>query len=383
MTKTVLFCATVDYHFKAFHLPYLKWFKDQGWNVHVAAQGNIPLPFVDRKFDIAIERSPFHSNNITAYRDLLRIINENHYDIIHCHTPMGGVLARLAARKQRRRETKVIYTAHGFHFCQGAPLKNWLLYYPIEKVLSFLTDCLITINEEDYQLGKALRRKMRTEKIHGIGVNTTQFQPVDEEEKARLRKKYNLKDKDFILIYPAELNTNKNQALLIETVARLQKDMPNIKLVLAGKGLMEEEYRRLAEQKGIASHVLFAGFQKEIHEWVKLADVSVASSIREGLGMNLLEGMAAGKPAVATDNRGHREVIEDGVNGFLIPQGDTKLFSDRLLSLYHSLQLRKQMGEAGRNTAAIFSESCTVKEMAHIYKSFMNEEATAKRRLEG
>ncbi|MGN9866674.1 glycosyltransferase family 4 protein [Bacillus swezeyi] len=382
MPGTVLFCATVDYHFKAFHLPYLKWFKEQGWNVHVAAKGSMPLPFVDKKYDIDIKRSPLQASNLAAYRDLARIMDENQYSLIHCHTPMGGVLARLAARKMRKLGTKVIYTAHGFHFCNGAPLKNWLLYYPIEKGLSSLTDCLITINEEDFLLAKGLRKAMRTEKIHGIGVDTERFQPVDKEEKQRLRKKYHLNEDDFILIYPAELNVNKNQSLLIEAAALLKDRMPNIKLVFAGKGQMEKEYSRLAEQKGIAANIRFAGFQKEIHEWIQLADVSVASSIREGLGMNLLEGMAAGKPAVATDNRGHREVIKDGINGFLIPQGDAGIFSDRLLRLYHSADLQKQMGEAGRRTAAAYSQKRTVKEMADIYSSFMKNEA-AERRLKG
>ncbi|MDN5388641.1 glycosyltransferase family 4 protein [Bacillus sp. LB7] len=382
MTRTVLFCATVDYHFKAFHLPYLKWFKEQGWNVHIAAKGDMTLPYTDKKFDIDIRRSPLNASNIAAYRELARIIDENRYNIIHCHTPMGGVLARLAAWKQRKEGTKVIYTAHGFHFCQGAPLKNWLLYYPIEKGLSALTDCLITINEEDFVLAKGLHKALRAEKIHGIGVDTERFHPVSETEKMLLRKTYGFKEDDFILIYPAELNANKNQALLIETAAALKDRAPNLKLVFAGKGQMEEKYRSLAEQKGVSSTVTFAGFQKNIHEWIQLADVSVASSIREGLGMNLLEGMAAGKPAVAADNRGHREVIQEGVNGFLIPQGDAGTFSDRILQLYRLPSLRKKMGDAGRRTAAAFSQQRTVKEMADIYSSFMDHE-TVERRLKG
>ena len=158
-TKKVLFCATVDYHFKAFHLPYLKWFKEQGWQVHIAASGELELPYTDQKFNIPIQRSPFRMKNFEAYNKLKQLMDHNKYDIIHCHTPMGGVLARLAARKTRANGTKVIYTAHGFHFCKGAPLINWLTYYPIEKMLANDTDCLITINQEDYQI--ALRAVQR------------------------------------------------------------------------------------------------------------------------------------------------------------------------------------------------------------------------------
>src|SRR5690606_10354189 len=188
MAGKILFCATVDYHFKAFHLPYLQWFAAQSWEVHVAAKGDMDLPYVDRKFDIPLQRSPFRRANVAAYRSLKKIIEKERYDIIHCHTPMGGVIARLAARHARKNGTKVIYTAHGFHFCKGAPLLNWLLYYPMEKALARLTDCLITINEEDYAL--AVRNKFgaaRIEHVHGVGVSMDEFRPASSLENQYLR----------------------------------------------------------------------------------------------------------------------------------------------------------------------------------------------------
>lgn len=374
MTKKVLFCATVDYHFKAFHLPYFQWFQDMGWEVHVAAGGNMNLPFVDEKFSIPIRRSPFHPENLSVYRRLKRLIQDNGYDMIHCHTPVGGVLARLAARQARQKGTKVLYTAHGFHFCDGAPLKNWLLYYPIEKFLSSYTDCLITINEEDYERAKQMKKTdCGAKKIHGIGVNTDRFRTVSREESERLREKHGFGAGEFILVYPAELNGNKNQGLLIETAALLKNRIPELKLVFAGEGAMEEPYRKKAESLGVSDMVRFYGFCRDIHELIQLADLSVASSIREGLGMNLLEGMAAEKPAVAADNRGHREIIEDGVNGFLVPAGDSAAFADRIEKLYRSPGLRKAMGQEGRRTAECFSETRTVKEMAHIYAGYMDK----------
>ena len=153
----------------------MKWFKEQGWEVHVAASGNMNLPYVDQKFDIPIQRSPLVIKNIQAYQDLNVLINEHQYEIIHCHTPMGGVLARLAARNARKNGTKVIYTAHGFHFCKGAPITNWLLYYPIEKILASFTDCLITINQEDYQLATKRFKTKQIEHVNGVGVNIEEF----------------------------------------------------------------------------------------------------------------------------------------------------------------------------------------------------------------
>ncbi|MEC3839910.1 glycosyltransferase family 4 protein [Bacillus amyloliquefaciens] len=374
MTKKVLFCATVDYHFKAFHLPYFQWFQDMGWEVHVAAGGDMNLPFVNEKFSVPIRRSPFHPENLSVYRRLKRLIQDNGYDMIHCHTPVGGVLARLAARQARQKGTKVLYTAHGFHFCEGAPLKNWLLYYPIEKFLSSYTDCLITINEEDYERAKQMKKTdCDAKKIHGIGVDTDRFRPVSRAESERLREKHGFTAGEFILVYPAELNGNKNQGILIEAAALLKNSIPELKLVFAGEGAMEESYRKKAESLGVSDIVRFYGFCRDIHELIQLADLSVASSIREGLGMNVLEGMAAEKPAVAADNRGHREIIEDGVNGFLVPAGDSTAFADRIEKLYRSPGLRKAMGQKGRRTAECFSETRTVKEMAHIYAGYMDK----------
>jgi len=197
MNKRVLFCATIDEHFTSFHIPYLKWFKEQGWEVHVAAAGYLDIPYVDKKYHISIQRSPFKTKNLKAYKELKKIIDQNQYALIHCHTPMGGVLTRLAAIKARRQGTKVIYTAHGFHFCKGAPLMNWLVYYPIEKILAYFTDCLLTINEEDFALAKNHFKAKRIDHIHGVGVNTEQFAPVLEFHKLVLRAQYHYQNDTF------------------------------------------------------------------------------------------------------------------------------------------------------------------------------------------
>ena len=147
------------------------------------ANGNIDLPYVDEKFDLPIQRSPIHIKNIRAYQELHYLINIHQYKIIHCHTPMGGVLARMAARKARRIGTNVIYTAHGFHFCNGAPLTNWLLYYPAEWLLAKHTDCLITINTEDYQLATRRFRVGDIKHVNGVGVDTDVFKPINAEVK--------------------------------------------------------------------------------------------------------------------------------------------------------------------------------------------------------
>ncbi|MBP1967055.1 glycosyltransferase family 4 protein [Paenibacillus aceris] len=369
MKKKILFCATVDSHFKAFHLPYLKFFKEHDWEVHVASYGNIELPYVDKKYNVHFSRSPFNKVNIKAFFELRRIMAENNYDIMHFHIPVSATLGRIAAMKYRKNGTKVFYTSHGHYYYKGAPLLSWLLYFPLEKALAYVTDCLITINEEDYQLSLNKQRgAKKIVKVHGMGVDLNRFGPVLSHEKNLLRNKHGFHKDDFILIYPAELNVNKNQKVLIETVTELKQRIPNVRLLLPGQGDMEEEYKQFAKQLDVDQNVKFLGFRKDIDELIKLSDVSVASSIREGLGLNLIEGMACGKPMVAVNNRGHRELVIEGVNGHLTAYNPVEI-ADKLHAIAKSKEVAKRMGEASLAAAELFSLRAAVNEMMNIYRT--------------
>ncbi|KRE75547.1 glycosyltransferase family 4 protein [Paenibacillus sp. Soil750] len=375
MSRKVLFCATVDYHFRAFHLPYLKWFKDQGFEVHVAASGNIELPYVDAKFDIPIQRSPLHRTNLDAYVALKSILDENKYDIIHCHTPMGGVLARLAARSARKQGTKVIYTAHGFHFCQGAPLFHWLVYYPLEKFLSYFTDCLITINEEDYLLARKRRfRANQIEYVHGVGVNTTRFQQINELHRAERKVSMGYQPADILLFYAAEFNQNKNQQQLIRALAHIRNEVPHVKLLLAGEGALQVQCQELAKELQVAQQVDFLGYRQDIDHLLPMCDIAVASSLREGLPVNIMEAMACGLPIVASDNRGHRELVHDDNNGWLTSPHDHIRMAEKLLLLAGDKELRTQLGSNGRQMVeAKYAIEQVLHQKSAIYSRFMDE----------
>lgn len=372
MPNKILFCATVDYHFKIFHLPVLEWFKQEGWEVHVAAKGDLDLPFVDKRFHLSIERSPLRLNNRKAYQQLKEIMDAQNYQMIHCHTPTAGVLARLAARTTRRNGTKVIYTAHGFHFCKGASLLNWLIYYPIEKQLSAYTDCLITINNEDYSLatGRGFKAKQIAH-VHGVGINTMQYKPVQKIEKWRLRQEEDYRTDDFILFYAAEFNKNKNQQLLIRAIALIKEQVPQLKLLLAGQGSLLEPLRALAAQLGVDSMVHFLGQRDDIAALLPMCDVAVASSLREGLPVNIMEAMACGLPIVATKNRGHSELVSSGVNGFIIEQNDPVLFAQRLKQLSESIELRQTMGNRSLQFVQKYGLLPVMQELGGIYESVM------------
>ncbi|MFG6149958.1 glycosyltransferase family 4 protein [Halobacillus sp. B23F22_1] len=379
MVQKVLFTATVDYHFKAFHLPYLKWFKEQGWDVHVAASGDINLPYVDQKYNLPIERSPVNKQNITAYRKLKHIIDENQYEMIHCHTPMGGVLTRLAARAARKHGTKVIYTAHGFHFCKGAPLANWALYYPIEKGLAHCTDCLITINEEDYRLASSKLKTRKHELVHGVGVNTEKFKPISDEQKSSLRKSLGYQPDDFLFIYAAEFNTNKNQSFLIRAFEKVVKEIPNARILLAGEGEKRKECRELAKRLEVDHRIDFLGFRKDIQQLLTISDVAVGSSLREGLPVNIMEAMACGLPVIAVDNRGHRELIHHSVNGWLITKNDSDGFAEKMKFIAKNIKIKKQLGKEGRRTIVQkYSEHNVLIQKREIYQMYMKKEGVGK-----
>ncbi|EEL67231.1 glycosyltransferase family 4 protein [Bacillus mycoides] len=375
VSKKVLFCATVDYHFKAFHLPYLKWFSEQGWEVHVAANGNIHLPYVTRKYNIPIQRSPLSIQNLHAYKKLKSIIDQNKYHIIHCHTPMGGVIARLAAQKARRQGTKVVYTAHGFHFCKGSPYMNWLLYYPIERILASHTDCLITINQEDYDLAVKHRFPVKDIKlVHGVGIDVQRFTSVTEIEKQELKLQCGYKSQDFLMFYAAEFNKNKNQSFLIHVLAQLKNEIPHAKLLLAGEGPLIEECKKIATQLGVSNMVHFLGYRNDIASLLQMCDLAVASSYREGLPVNIMEAMACGLPVVATDNRGHRELVINNKNGWIVDRDDIKAMADRIKGISINPQLLAQMGQYGRTIIENqYSVNEVLKEKQEIYTTFMGE----------
>lgn len=367
--KKILFAATITDHFYYFHLPYLKFFHDEGWEVHVAAKGGRKLPDCDFQYDIPFERSPFSKGNIEAYKQLKKVIDENDFDIIHCHTPMGGMLSRIAASKKRRSGTKVIYTAHGFHFYKGAPLINWAIYFPIEWAMSKKTDCLITINDEDYAFAKKWFKHPQVKKVDGVGYNSDLFYPVSKEEKNQIRESKGYSSEDKLLIYVAELNANKNQGLLIDTMSKLKSE--NVRLLLAGADNFAGEYQKKAKALGVENKIDFLGHREDVEKLIKMSDICVASSLREGLPVNVMEAMAAGLPVVAVDNRGHRGLVRNGEDGFIINPDDVTVMSEKIEALLTDNELDEEFSNKASENIKRFSKDAVCIQMKNVYSDFM------------
>ncbi|MCI8636714.1 MAG: glycosyltransferase family 4 protein [Clostridia bacterium] len=374
--QKVLFTATVDSHIKHFHLPYLKWFQEQGYEVHVATNGEEEIPYCNKKHIVRFERSPFKTNNLKAIKQLKKIIEKEKFDIIHCHTPMGSVVTRIAAMKAREKyHTKVIYTAHGFHFFKGAPIINWLIYYPVEKMLDRAMDCLITINEEDYNLAKRRFKTKQIELVHGVGVDETRFNiTMTEQEKAELRRSLGIEENDFVIIYPAELNKNKNQGMLLNAITKLKKQgYENIKVLLPGKDSNNGAYEIMAKNLEIEQQIKFLGYRTDIPKLIKISNLAVATSKREGLPINMVEAMYCELPCIATINRGHKELIESGRNGFLIEINNVNQLASNILELYKNKELRIEFTKNAKEKAEVFILYNVKNEMEKIYRSYKGE----------
>lgn len=323
--KKVLFVASITRHILAFHIPYLKWFKEHGYEVHVVSKGNESIKYCDKHYNLPFERHPLKIKNIQTYKQLKKIIDEEKYDIIHCHTPTASVLTRLASKKSRKKNnTKVIYTAHGFHFYKGAPVFNWLIYYPIEKIMSHYTDCLITITNEDYEFAKRHLKTNRIEHINGVGMNTERFRTICEQKVREIKSEFNIKQQDIIFTYVAELNENKNQILLIETIDKLKQKFSNVKLLLVGDGNYKEKYQKEIINRNLQQEILLLGRRDDIAEILSITEIYLASSIREGLPVNVMEAMYMKLPIIATNNRGHRELVQNDVNGYILNNNVTE-----------------------------------------------------------
>ena len=367
--KKVLFVATITGHITGFHTPYLKWFKSQGYEVHVASNGKREIEYCDKHYNLPFERIPWNKNNLKVYKELKRIINENKYEIIHCHTPVGGLLTRLAARTVRKNGTKVIYTAHGFHFYKGASLLNWIIYYPIEKWMSYYTDCLVTINEEDYNLAM---KKMKAEKIvhiDGVGMDTERFsKKISYEDDNMKRKELGIEKKDLVFTYVAELNKNKNQILLIQTIEKLKEYYPNIKLILVGPYKNKEYYDEEIRKRKLENNVILTGKRvKDVAEILSITDVYLASSIREGLPVNIMEAMYMRLPIIATNNRGHRELVKNNVNGYIV-KNDANEFEKAIKEILKDKDKMNQFKNNSYEMSKKYQIENVIQQMINLYK---------------
>lgn len=370
----ILFVATVRSHIGQFHIPFIKKLKELGFTVDAAYHDNsdekpgLDTSVIDNVFEVPFTRSPYSFGNIKAYFILKRILKNGNYDAVHCHTPMGAVITRLAAKGLRKKGLKVIYTAHGFHFYSGASKKNWLLYFNVEKFLSKYTDCLITINQEDYDIARSnFFFTKKIVKVNGVGVDLKNFSPKSPEERSLLRSKYGYTDDDFLIIYPADFCYRKNHLMLLEAIKSVVKVHNNVKLLLPGLQTENAECVAFCKENRITEYVEFLDYRRDINDFAGMCDLSVSTSRQEGLPINLIEAMALGNPVVATNVRGNNDVVRDGITGYLVELNDSSSMAARIIEL---IENKNTFYEFSENSVSIVKEygiEPVINEMVNIY----------------
>jgi glycosyltransferase involved in cell wall biosynthesis len=370
-----LYLATVYTHLAAFHIPFMKLLQSWGYKVHAAASPDeghkreVEAIGV-RCWDVPFVRSPVSPKNLVAYRQLKALFAQERYDLIHVHTPMAAWLGRLAAK--RTGQGPVLYTAHGFHFYKGAPWPYWLFYYPAERLAAHWTDGLIVMNSEDYE--RAQRMGFKPGKnlffVHGVGVDLEQFSPAPK-SRASVREELGLSDQDVVVMCVAEFTSTKNHAFLLAAWSKVAREEPCAHLLLIGDGQLKQSMERRIRVENIPN-VHFLGFRGDVPQLLQSADIFVLPSRREGLPRSIMEAMAAGKPVVATDVRGNRDLVGNGVTGILVKLGDVVGLAQAILQLIHDPELRLRMGEAGREKMQAYSLDHVIKEMSEIYARYLS-----------
>ena len=380
--KQVLMLASVASMIDQFNMPNIALLQKLGYHVDVACnfeQGNTcsdarvaELKSKLREMNVRCYQIDFARNikcigqNIKAYQQVKKLMEQNHYVFCHCHSPIGGVVARIAGH---RTKTKVIYTAHGFHFYKGAPIANWLMFYPVEKILSYWTDTLITINQEDYKRAKNKFHAGKTYYLPGIGIDLERFHVGDAQTIQQKRQELGLQPQDVFLLSVGELSDRKNHVVVIEAMKQLIQRHPQLRYFICGQGEKKQELQQLIRKYHLEDHVKLLGFRTDVAELCQAADVFVFPSKQEGLPVALMEAMACGAPVVCSRIRGNTDIVKDGVNGYLVSSDRSEEY---ILAIAKAMQMntivdKKKMYAINQVQLQPYSVSKINVEMQNIY----------------
>lgn len=370
--KKVLFSANVYRHLTAFHMPYMRMLLDKGFEVYAIANEDYgghreKLEEIGVKtIDVPINRNPFSFDNAKSLKIIKNTLRTMEFDIVHVHTPIAAFLTRLA--KPKNMKGKLIYSAHGFHFFKGAPLLNWLLYFPLERITAPKTDLLITTNNEDTVTAKKLGFTNEN-LIHIKGVGVEIDNPIlSETEKENLRQELGIKQNDKIIICAAEMNDNKNQMFLLRNWNKIKMNVPNAVLLFAGRGPNLGKYEEYKNANGLKG-VYFLGFRNDIPNLLQITDIMTLLSQREGLPKSIMEGMSQGLPCIVSDTRGLVDLVDDNYNGYVIEKGNDESLVYAFTELLTNDALRNEMGHHSKLKVESFTLDAVMKDYKQVYFS--------------
>lgn len=379
--KKALMYASVASMIQQFNMNNISLLQELGYKVDVACNFEFGSTITNEKieklkeqltkmnvnfYQIPIPRKITDIKNLRlSYKMTKDLMNEKKYDLIHCHSPIGGIICRLANKHSKHYDsTRMIYTAHGFHFFKGNnPLKNFL-FRNIERYGAKYTDTLITINKEDYAAAKKfkLRKNGTVEYVPGVGIDIDKINSI-QGNKEELCKELNIPSDSILLLSVGELNDNKNHKVVIECLPKLPK---NVHYLICGVGPLKEQHEELAKKLDVLDKLHLLGYKNDVIRIMKSCDVFIFPSKREGLSVALMEAMACGLPCIASEIRGNVDLIEDGVNSLLCNPIEYKEFLNSIKSIDE--EIRNKFGKLNVIKTREYDIQRISKEMRKIYE---------------
>ena len=353
----ILYVTTISLTMNSFFKPHIDMLVKEGHQVDIACNDKeSPLDSLYEQLGcqfhtIDFSRSPLSFDNIKAYGQLKKVVENGNYDIVHCHTPNASVITRLVCRQFRKKiGLKVFYTAHGFHFYKGAPVLNWLFFYPVEKFCSCFTDKLITINKEDYKLAK---NKFKAKEVHyvpGVGIDLSRFQSVEVDRVAK-RREIGVPKDAFLLLSVGELNKNKNHQIVIKALKNLNN--PKVHYAIAGIGELQFDLLKLARELDVENQFHLLGYRRDVLSLYKISDIYIHPSFREGLPVAVMEALAAGTTVLTSNIRGCEDLVSDNL---FVPND-----LDSLMKILHNYRTNGKLDK-------IFTQKNVIERIIELYE---------------
>lgn len=314
--KKLLICASRVSHIVFFHLPYIKLFRENGWAVDIAAEGAVDCPFADRCYDLKFVKNPFSLQNLKTIRQLAAIMKENSYDTVYSNSTLAGAAMRMAVKRLGKKRPYCIHISHGYMFDDKRGLRS-ALYRTAERLTSKVTDRLIVMNDEDLRLAERYKLGSSIYFTDGMGLCTEKLPPVDEKRRTETRYSLGAEKDSLVFLCVGEFSSRKNQALIIEALERTVKKDKGCIVVFAGQGGTLDKCRELVNKYELETHTRFLGQVSNVNLLYRSADALISASEMEGLPFNVMEALYCGTPVIASDIKGHSDLIRNGFNGLL------------------------------------------------------------------
>ncbi len=370
----VLICASTASHINNFHLPYLSYFSEKGIDVHVAVPDPERLKCAYRTHAIPMAKHFLSPKNITAVRMLRKVMRDNRFDLVFTHASLAGAIGRVALLLAGKGTSAVVCTVHGYLFWNGCGIARKAVYYLPELLLKGITDCIITMNDEDAATARKLVKKGGlSAKVSGMGVDSRRFFPASADERRKARETLNIPSDAFVMVYAAEFSKRKNHIELLKAMRAIATDFPNTLLLLCGTGVLEKEVKAEADRLGIRQNIRFMGWCPNMDEIYRACDISISTSRSEGLPFNVVEAQMCALPVVASNIRGHTDLIEDGVNGLLYPVGAPEALANAVSRIFREPGLSQALGTAAVVSSKKYALDVAFYENIEVYEKMLHK----------